>query len=192
VSRCKTAVACSTRNAGSIHPHKFVTEILKLALASTTYQVSLLTSTPVLDITKNSLATPKGKITADKVVLCTNAHTAHLFPEGHPIRKLIYPVRSQMGLITPTLEFSGTKSPENTYGFDKGYFMTSTGGIVLGAGAMDYLAEGIKKAKRFILNVEDWGLIPECEECGWSLPSLVAPQAFRADNQIFAGSYPRN
>ena len=148
-----------------MHPHKLTTELLKLALASTAYNVSLYTNTPVLSLVDGGVKTPDGNIKAGKVALCTNAHTPHLFPSDSPLRKMIYPVRSQMGLITPTLPYSGSKSPATSYGFDQAYFMTSKGGIVLGAGAMDYLGAGVGKPEEFVCNVKDWELLPHCEKC---------------------------
>ena len=164
-------MGCSTRSAGSVHPHKLTTELLKLSLESTKYKVSLYTSTPLLHLHDSpnfdsiSLETNRGFIKADKVILCTNAHTPHLFPENHALRKFIYPVRTQMGLITPAAAFTGVKSLETTYGFPGGYCATSTGGIVLGVGPYDYLAEGVGREDFYVCNSDDSVVEPECTEC---------------------------
>lgn len=172
VSRVKGAVGCSTRNAGSVHPHKLTTELLKLALASEKNDVSLFTSAPVLRVSEPSngaeieVQTNRGNITAPTVILCTNAHTPHLFPKDHPLKTFIYPVRSQMGLVTPPTTFSGEKSLETTYGFPRGYCATSAGGIVVGLTPNDYLEQDIGSPDDFVSNSDDTALVGKvCTDC---------------------------
>ncbi|WWC90266.1 uncharacterized protein L201_005199 [Kwoniella dendrophila CBS 6074] len=168
VSRVKNAFGYSTRSAGSVHPHRLVTEILKICLSSTDFNVSLYTSTPVLDISsfdgsqENTIKTNRGTIKAEKVVLCTNAHTPHLFPKEHPLKESIFPLRIQMGLITPTLDYSGVKGLKTNYGFPLAYCANTPNGIVLGAGASDYIRAGIGKPEDYINNSNDRELLPEC------------------------------
>ncbi|GFZ52218.1 hypothetical protein JCM24511_09991 [Saitozyma sp. JCM 24511] len=165
VSRVKSAVGCSTRNAGSVHPHKLTTELLKLALASDHNAVSLFTSTPVLSLSEPSggdgveLKTSRGNVTAPTVILCTNAHTPHLFPKGHPLNTFIYPIRTQMGLVTPPTTFAGVKSLETSYGFPRGYCATSAGGIVVGVTPNDYIGQGIGSPEDFVCNSDDTALV---------------------------------
>ncbi|WRT63934.1 uncharacterized protein IL334_000861 [Kwoniella shivajii] len=166
VSRVQGAIGYSTRTAGTVHPHKLTTELLKLSISSTDYDVSLHTTTPALSITpkedQHIVETSRGTIKAKRVVLCTNAHTPHLFPEEHPLKSFIFPIRIQMGVFTPPPEFSGTKSPQTSYGFPTGYCATSTSGIVVGISVGDYIGANIGKSEDYICNSDDTVLLPEC------------------------------
>jgi glycine/D-amino acid oxidase-like deaminating enzyme len=96
-SSVKGAVGCVTYDAGSIWAYKFVLHILEKVVLQ---GVNLQTHTPVYKITKptnNSLSsakwaveTARGTITAQKVILATNAYTAALAPQ---YQNKIVPVR---------------------------------------------------------------------------------------------------
>ncbi|WWC58969.1 uncharacterized protein I303_101514 [Kwoniella dejecticola CBS 10117] len=163
VSRVQGAVGYSTRTAGTVHPHRFATEVLKIAMASPDMDVTLHTGTPAMDISNEGVvSTKKGEIKADKVILCTNAHTPHLFPADHPLHTFIAPLRIQMGLFTPPLEYSGEKALKSSYGFPLGYCANTPNGIVVGAGAVDYINAGVGKPEDFIGSSDDSELIPAC------------------------------
>lgn len=67
--------------AGMVHPHKLATALLRLALA--TGQCELYSWTPVSNFEKTGetwiVHTSEGDITAEQVVLASNAHTKHLW-----------------------------------------------------------------------------------------------------------------
>jgi glycine/D-amino acid oxidase-like deaminating enzyme len=131
--------------------------------------VSLFTSTPVLKINKSSsgqsIETSRGSISASNVILCTNAHTPHLFPETHPLKNIMYSCRIQMGLFTPPADFTGTKHLSTSYGFPGGYCATSAGGVVVGIGASDYIAAGVGKTDYYVGNSDVTRIESECTEC---------------------------
>lgn len=78
--------------AGSIHPHKLATHFLKAALASG--QVDFFSWAPVKQFTERTdgkegwdvEVLERGTIKTKQVIVCTNAHTRHLFP-GQAIDK---------------------------------------------------------------------------------------------------------
>lgn len=77
------ASGCLIRPAASVHSHKLCTAFMSAALASKHSDFQLFTWTPVSSIsqTKNArwkVETDKGTVMAEKVVLCTNAHTREL------------------------------------------------------------------------------------------------------------------
>jgi glycine/D-amino acid oxidase-like deaminating enzyme len=89
ISRIKDAVGAQLRKAGSVHPHKLATSFVKLALASTSSSFSYFSWTPVKEIKQvgdkwEADCHAKGTFRAKEVILCTNAHTKHIFPEGSP------------------------------------------------------------------------------------------------------------
>ncbi|RSH82890.1 hypothetical protein EHS25_005880 [Saitozyma podzolica] len=149
---------------------KFTTELLKLAIASERDHISLFTGTPVIDVSETQASsgqdvrTNRGTIRAKQIILCTNAHTPHLFPEDHPLKTFIFPSRQQMGLVTPTTSFAGTRALQTTYGFPKGYCATTSGGIVVGLGERVYVSEGCGSAEDFIGNSDDTTVLPGCTE----------------------------
>ena len=141
-------------------------------MASDHNDVSLFTSAPVLSVSELAdgngveLKTSRGNLTAPTVILCTNAHTPHLFPKGHPLNTFIYPIRTQMGLVTPPTTFAGVKSLETSYGFPRGYCATSAGGIVVGVAPNDYIGQGIGSPDDFVCNSDDTALVGKvCTDC---------------------------
>jgi glycine/D-amino acid oxidase-like deaminating enzyme len=168
--RVAKAVGFSTRIGGTVHPHKLTTQLLKLALASDKYKVSLYTSTPLVKFTSSEKGgaiaeTSRGTIKAGRLVLCTNAHTPHLFPADHPLKTFIYPVRIQMGLFTPPSNFSGLKTLATSYGFPEGYCAVSAGGVVVGIGASDYITANVGVPSDYICNGDESVVTPESTKC---------------------------
>ena len=94
ISRTPSAIGAHVRRAGSVHPHKLCTALLRLALdpaTSSAASFALQSWTPVKGFrpiaggeegwTVETIG-EKGSVTAGRVILCSNAHTAHLFPDG--------------------------------------------------------------------------------------------------------------
>lgn len=79
------------RPAGSVHSHKLVTTLFKLAVDSKHSHLRLYPWTPVSIITKSEkgwrIKTDKGAISASQLVLCTNAHTKNFFPDDQLVRE---------------------------------------------------------------------------------------------------------
>lgn len=143
-----------TYHAGSIHAYKFVTGVLKLCIA---LGMELHTHTPVTNLSKSdngsswTVHTSKGSITAQRIVLATNAYTAFLDPR---FQSSIVPLRGQIVAMRP-----GDGMPEggltNTYSFvyREGYdYMvprraSSTAGqagdIIIGGGLTKAVKEGL-------------------------------------------------
>lgn len=138
---------------GSLSAYKFTIGILKLALQK---GLNLQCNTPATSISKNSdgkwtVSTPRGKITAPKLVLATNGYTAHLFPR---LQGVIVPLR---GVVTA--QRPGQNMPqhglETTYSFvyKEGYeYMISrppgtkfAGDIVIGGGSFAAKDDGINE-----------------------------------------------
>ncbi|PSR92019.1 FAD dependent oxidoreductase [Coniella lustricola] len=106
------------RHAASMWPYKLVCWVLERLLA--TYppeEFNLQTNTPVTRLIKRAVDsggghcwiahTPRGTITADRVLLATNGHTSHLLPA---FSDLIVPVRGQIGALLPPLSSSSSSS----------------------------------------------------------------------------------
>jgi glycine/D-amino acid oxidase-like deaminating enzyme len=122
------AIGSITYEAGSLSAYKLVIGILKLALAK---GLNLQCNTPATSITPNqanmskhqrlpggtqeswSVNTPRGIISARRVILATNGYTAHLYPK---LQGVIVPLR---GFVTA--QWPGKSMPvaglSNTYSF---------------------------------------------------------------------------
>lgn len=92
-------------DAGSLSAYKLVIGMLELAIKK---GLHLYTETPVTELRRDEagweVATSRGAIRADKVVLATNGYTAHLYPK---LQGIIVPLRGQV-----TAQRRGTKLPE--------------------------------------------------------------------------------
>ncbi|KAF8830780.1 hypothetical protein HHX47_DHR2000802 [Lentinula edodes] len=106
--------------------------------AVTSTSTSLSAHDPRLSTVEWIVTTPRGKVTANKVVFATNAYTATLLPEflGN-----IVPGQGQCAAIVPTPSFSGTRMMEKTccYHWGKDNFdyliqRPKDGVIILGGG----------------------------------------------------------
>ncbi|CED85316.1 FAD dependent oxidoreductase [Phaffia rhodozyma] len=173
ITRCHTAVAAVLKPAGSVHPHKLSTELVRLALESPHSKFSFFSWTPVRKFEARSGQDEegwdvdcweKGVIRAKQVVLCSNAHTGQLFDHGSDIDNHITPVRGHCSLITPTINYSGPNSLDYTYGFGGPYMVTTpTEGMVLGVGWLK--AQTLTKGGKndFVAKVDDSVILPEVE-----------------------------
>ncbi|KAL7411653.1 FAD dependent oxidoreductase [Mrakia frigida] len=171
ISRTPTAIGAYLKPAGSVHPHKLCTALLRIALDPKTSSASsfeLQTWTPVESITplvgegkegwKVETVGSKGSVEAGMVVLCSNAHTGHLFGEADDdFKKHITPVRGHASLITTPPSFSGASgSLDYTYGFEGPYLVTAGGaGLVMGVGWGTCVGEGLGTKDEFIGVVDD-------------------------------------
>ncbi|EIM92347.1 FAD dependent oxidoreductase [Stereum hirsutum FP-91666 SS1] len=143
------AVGGATRKAGSVHPHKLCTELVRLALQSKSSNFKYFSWTPVESFESLNegewlvKAHSKGQIRAKNVILCSNAHTGHIF---EPFKAHITPARGHASLITVPTSFSGTKHISNSLMFSGPYLMfTPSSGWVLGVGWGGLVNEGIVK-----------------------------------------------
>ncbi|KAJ3889528.1 FAD dependent oxidoreductase [Lentinula edodes] len=152
LTRMRNAVLTASFPAASLFPYKLVSHLLQFCISK--HGLNLQTHTPVTAVTSTStslsahdprlttvewiLTTPRGKVTANKVVFATNAYTATLLPEflGN-----IVPGQGQCAAIVPTPSFSGTRMMEKTccYHWGKDNFdyliqRPKDGVIILGGG----------------------------------------------------------
>lgn len=93
------------KHAASVWPYKLVAWVLERLLEKfPAPSFNLQTNTPVLAIGKAKgdagwvLSTPRGRIMAKKVLLCTNAYTSRLLPA---FSDLIVPTRGQVSALLP-------------------------------------------------------------------------------------------
>lgn len=111
------AVAAYEWPAGSSHPAKLAQFLLNSVIKS---GARLFTFCPVTAITRSSDAgpglwdvhTPRGTLTTEKVIHCTNAHAAFLLPL---LDNYITPNRAQAHSLIPTATFTGTNTIQNTF-----------------------------------------------------------------------------
>ncbi|KAK2008863.1 FAD dependent oxidoreductase [Colletotrichum eremochloae] len=102
LSGVKGVKACLSYSAGHLWPYKLIIHLLSKAIEA---GVNLQTHTPVNSVTETpdedgylTLATPRGKIRAAKIVYATNAYTSTLLPEF--VDKIV-PVRGICSHIAP-------------------------------------------------------------------------------------------
>lgn len=138
---CPDAVGAIQYEAGSLSAYRLVCGILKLGLEK---GLNMQMNTPAESVHKLSegehweVKTPRGKITAPKIVLATNGYSAHLCPR---LQKVIVPLRGQVSAQRPG---KGLPTLPTTYSFiyENGYeYMISrppgskfAGDIVIGGG----------------------------------------------------------
>lgn len=101
------------QTAGALWPYRLCTEIFNSLLKAHPDRLSIETNTPVLRVSSNSskshpylVETPRGNITAQKVIYCSNAYTSHLLPR---LRGKIYPFRGHVSTQTPGPKFPDDK-----------------------------------------------------------------------------------
>lgn len=112
------AGAIITSKAASLWPYKLVSWILEDLLSKNnpvgTCKFNLQTLTPATRLQKSSsdwiIHTPRGKISAPKVLLATNGYTSHLLPS---FTDLIVPVRGEMSSLLPPSSMSPTTESTN-------------------------------------------------------------------------------
>ncbi|TXT07093.1 hypothetical protein VHUM_03263 [Vanrija humicola] len=130
--------------AGSWHPHRGTTGLLRLALASTSSYCRFFSWAPVARLEQLDSGGwalhcgERGVVRAREVVLATNAYTRHLFPEdmarGEGIPAHIIPYRHQACHITPPDSYAGDGALTNSYSVERGPYLIQTpaGGMILG------------------------------------------------------------
>ncbi|KAL6229147.1 FAD dependent oxidoreductase-domain-containing protein [Aspergillus navahoensis] len=113
VSGVKGAKACFTYKAGHLWPYKLTMHLLQKAVDK---GANLQTHTPVISISPTesgsgyTLQTPRGAITARKLILATNGYTSSLLPQ---YKDAIVPVRGTCSrIIVPQ---SASSKPEPKY-----------------------------------------------------------------------------
>lgn len=99
------------KKAASLWPYKLVAWIIEHLLSKfPAPSFNLQTNTPVTSLERHengrywTVTTPRGNISAKKVLLATNGYTSHLLPA---FSDLIVPVRGQIGAILPPTPVSG-------------------------------------------------------------------------------------
>ncbi|KAE8540238.1 hypothetical protein D1P53_004178 [Cryptococcus gattii VGV] len=161
VTRINGATGYSIGPAGSLHPHKLATAYLKSALA--TGQAELYSWSPVQKLTRgedNELwqvnCGERGTVKARNVIVCTNAHTPHLF-KGTDIDDFLTPFQGQAANVTPPPSFSGENYLDTTYTIEEGPYLIATihAGIILGLYHEVAVEKGILEKKDVFGNVDD-------------------------------------
>jgi glycine/D-amino acid oxidase-like deaminating enzyme len=159
-----------TGPAGALWPYRFVGGVLSVLSNKQKYPNFLIEAhTPVesIAISKASveypyeLRTPRGIITAQRVIHCTNAHSGHLLPS---LREKIFPVRGQMTLQStpPSFPRVGNKHSwvlHYSPGFESFDYITQSplpsGEIYLGGGLLKGLSGNVRVDDLDIGNVRD-------------------------------------
>ncbi|WVQ88600.1 hypothetical protein IAS59_002336 [Cryptococcus gattii] len=161
VTRINGATGYSIGPAGSLHPHKLATAYLKSALA--TGQAELYSWSPVQKLTRGEddelwqvNCGERGTVKARNVIVCTNAHTPHLF-KGTDIDDFLTPFQGQAANVTPPPSFSGENYLDTTYTIEEGPYLIATthSGIILGLYHEVAVKRGILEKKDVFGNVDD-------------------------------------
>lgn len=104
-----------TEGAGQLWPYKYVTFIVEKLVREG--KINVQTHTPVTKIVKGNdkvyrqtIETPRGKVSARHVLLATNGYTSHLLND---FTDLIVPVRCEMSALHPP---AGSERLPNSYG----------------------------------------------------------------------------
>ena len=118
---CPGALAAVEYDAGSIHSYNFCIGVLKLAISK---GLNLQTQTPVKSIEADNTeqwtaVTGRGSISAPRMILATNAYTAHLVPDV--FQSLIVPLRGQITSQRPGLNMPKPLSHTYTFSYTGGY-----------------------------------------------------------------------
>ncbi|KAJ5760324.1 hypothetical protein N7520_007480 [Penicillium odoratum] len=115
-TRVSKAVAAYEWPAGSCHPAKLVQFILQSVIGR---GVQLFTFCPATAIKQNGseleqwdVHTPRGTITAEKIIHCTNAHAALLLPQ---LQAYMRPNRAQAHSLVPTPAFTAQNILQKTF-----------------------------------------------------------------------------
>jgi glycine/D-amino acid oxidase-like deaminating enzyme len=145
------AIGGISYRAGSLVAYQFVIGILKLCLAK---GLNLQTNTPATALSRDTsgrwqVETPRGTITAERVVLATNGYTGYLFEK---LRSVIVPLRGQITAHRPGLNMP-KDGLQTTYSFiyANGYeylicrpqSSKHAGDIIIGGGLVKAPQEGL-------------------------------------------------
>lgn len=171
------AIAAYEWPAGSIHPAKLAQFLLQSVIDR---GVKLFTFCPATAIHRNAdkwnVQTPRGIITTEKVIHCTNAHAALLLPHLEPY---IRPNRAQAHSLIPTPAFAAENTLQNTfslrYGLHHFYSLIqrkSDGTLILGVSRSNPTLSVATLASRF--STDDTGYNEE-----------IAGDALRSFDRIF-------
>lgn len=140
VSGVKGALNCFTFTAGHIWPYKLVMHLLQKVVNQ---GANLQTHTPVLSVSDKPRAdgrwlvsTARGNVLARKVLLATNAYTAHLAPQFTdrivPVRGICSRIKVPEGRVAPFL--SQTYSVRHGPGVYDYLIPRNDGSIIVGGG----------------------------------------------------------
>jgi glycine/D-amino acid oxidase-like deaminating enzyme len=163
VSGVKGALAAFTFTAGTVWPYKLILHLLRRCLE---WGANLQTNTPVLKLSGASdgrwvLETPRGQITAKKVIVATNAYT--MLPE---LADKITPARGVACRIA--VPESGKLAPHlnNSYSIryapgEYDYIISRTDGSIVVGGAKQVV---LLKDEYWHNNADDSELIPGAEK----------------------------
>ncbi|KAI1354744.1 FAD dependent oxidoreductase [Xylaria sp. FL0043] len=139
--------------AGSINAYKFTIGVLKLCLKE---GLNLQTNTPVTSVSKlpggeYKIDTPRGILTARRVVIATNGYTARLLKK---FQGIIVPLRGHVTAQRPGLNMPKSGLPGTyTFFYDKGYdYMIQRprgskfeGDIIIGGRLTSAVSEGLNE-----------------------------------------------
>lgn len=121
--RVPTAVAAIvTQTAARMWPYKFVAHILETLLTSAnpaSGRLNLQTHTPATSLHRTTastwtITTPRGAITAKKIILATNGYTSALLPS---FTDLIVPCQGQMSALLPPSSLRAEARLTTSFGF---------------------------------------------------------------------------
>lgn len=115
-TRIPTAVAAYEWPAGSSHPAKLAQFLLQSVIKK---GVKLFTLCPATELKRSDsqpelwdIQTPRGVVTAEKVIHCTNAHAALLLPH---LEQYLRPNRAQAHSLIPSPAFSAQNALQKTF-----------------------------------------------------------------------------
>ncbi|KAF3385349.1 putative oxidoreductase OrdL [Penicillium rolfsii] len=113
-TRIPGAVAAYEWPAGSSHPAKLAQFLLQSVINRGAKLFTFCPATQVKQGDSNSwdVHTPRGIITAEKIIHCTNAHAALLVPQ---LEAYIRPNRAQAHSLMPTPAFAAENALQNTF-----------------------------------------------------------------------------
>ncbi|KAJ5712575.1 hypothetical protein N7493_009043 [Penicillium malachiteum] len=169
--------------AGSSHPAKLTQFLLQAVIDC---GVQLFTFCPSTAITTNQSSphlwdvhTPRGIVTAEKVIHCTNAHAALLLPQ---LESCVTPNRAQAHSLVPSSTFSGTNALQSTYSLRYSLYhfysliqRERDGTLVLGVSRSNPTLSSETLAGRFSTNDSHYN-------------QEIADDALRSFHQIFPAS----
>ncbi|KAL1638933.1 hypothetical protein SLS58_008391 [Diplodia intermedia] len=129
-TRVPAALAAHEWPAASVHPAKLCQWLLSAVISA---GAGLWTHCPATEVTRRqhgddsarcwAVTTPRGTVTAENVVHCTNAWAAHLLPE---LCGFVTPLSSQVHAFVPPAGLAGGRGLQSTmslrYGVDDHYF----------------------------------------------------------------------
>jgi glycine/D-amino acid oxidase-like deaminating enzyme len=180
-TRIADAVAAYEWPAGSSHPAKLAHWLLNSAINQ---GAKLWTHCPATQVNKGSneqweVQTPRGRISAEKVIHCTNAFAAALLPQ---LSAFVTPNKAQAHSVVPTQAFSGDKLLESTmslrYSMHHFYSLIQRQGdgtIILGVSRANPELSAETKAQ--IVSFDDSSFNPEIVEDAMGRFKVIFPES---------------